>query len=166
MEGEVWFWARRDLWLRGERTAKEGMGDGILGNIGGRSREWTKKKQQKLTDSLRFFVTKGRDDFLFWVFFFLFFSRITGSRMVYFFFSSVFFLSFPFAVSIVLFLSSCALAGSDQMLDGLGNGVVWGAVVGYWELLVGGFFAHSINGINEATSFFICCVCFILLDGT
>jgi len=131
--------------MRGERTAKEGMGDWILGNIGAEVGNGPKKNQQKLTDSLRFFVTKGRDDyFLFWVSF-LHALRVHGWFT---FFVSMFF--FPFAVS---FYRPFPFAHLLVAIKWTVYGTAWfgGAVVGYWELLEGGFFAHSINGINEAT---------------
>jgi len=128
------------------RAHSEGGNGGLdSGEHWGRSREWTKKNQQKLTDSLRFFVTKGRDDyFLFWVSF-LHALRVHGWFT---FFVSMFF--FPFAVS---FYRPFPFAHLLVAIKWTVYGTAWfgGAVVGYWELLEGGFFAHSINGINEAT---------------
>jgi len=57
---------------------------------------------------------------------------------------------FPFAVS---FYRPFPFAHLLVAIKWTVYGTAWfgGAVVGYWELLEGGFFAHSINGINEAT---------------
>jgi len=126
--------------LAAGRAHSEGGNGGLdSGEHWGRSREWTKKKQQKLTDSLRFFVTKGRDDdFLFWVSFFTHYGFTDGLL----FFFSMFF--FSLSLSFYRPFPLCALAGSGQMLDGLGNGVVWGGgcrVLG----TPGGWFLRALN---------------------
>lgn len=156
--GGVWFWARRDLWLRGERTAKEGMGTGFWGTLGrGRSREWTKKK--KLTDTLRFFVTKGRDDyFLFWVSFFPFSFTHYGFTVgfIFIFFLCLIFLSL--CLFIVFFLSSFAhlLVAIKCWTVFRERGVVGGCrVLG----TPGGWFLCALNKRDQRGNFFILGVC-------